>query len=76
MLKLKFLNFTKNPKVYRLVKDTRMIDNEVVKYRIQVKGFRGWKDEIFKTEHPVCWVKSKDEGMQIVKFLKGKITWQ
>ncbi len=76
MLKLKFLNFTKKPKQYRLVKDTRMIDNEVVKYRIQVKGLRRWKDEIFKTEHPVCWVKSKDEGVQIVKFLKGKMTWQ
>ncbi len=76
MLKLKFLNFTKNPKVYRLVKDTRFIENEVMKYRLQVKKFRKWSDYVFKTEHPVCWVKSKDEGMQIVKFLKGKITWQ
>lgn len=76
MLKLKFLNFTKKPKVYRLVKDTRLIDNEVMRYRIQVKGWRRWKDEVFKTEHPVCWVKSKDEGVQIVKLLKGKMIWQ
>jgi hypothetical protein len=76
MLKLKFLNFTKKPKEYRLVKDTRLIDNEIMRYRIQVKRLRGWRNEIFKTEHPVCWVKSKDEGMQIVKFLKGKMIWQ
>jgi hypothetical protein len=47
-----------------------------MRYRIQVKGWRRWKDEVFKTEHPVCWVKSKDEGMQIVKLLKGKMIWQ
>lgn len=73
MLKLKFLNFTKKPKIYRLVKDTRLVDNELMMYRLQVKRLRGWRDEVFKTEQPVCWVKSKDEGVQIVKFLKGKI---
>lgn len=76
MLKLKFLNFTKKPKKYRLVKDTRLVDNELMRYRIQVKGLRGWKDEVFKTEHPICWVKSKDEGVQIVKLLKGIMIWQ
>ncbi len=76
MLKLKFLNFTKKPKVYRLVKDTRLVENEVMKYRLQVKKFRKWSDDVFKTEHPVCWVRSKDEGMQIVTMLKGTIKWQ
>lgn len=76
MLKLKFLNFTKKPKKYRMVKDVQMIENEVVRFRLQVKGWIRWKDEVFKTEHPVCWVKSKDEGIEIVKFLKGKMIWQ
>lgn len=76
MLKLKFLNFTKKPKKYRMVKDVQMIESEVVRFRLQVKGLRKWKDEVFKTEHPVCWVKSKDEGIEIVKMLKGKMIWQ
>ena len=76
MLKLKFLNFTKKPKKYRMVKDVQMIENEVVRFRLQVKGLRRWNDEVFKTEHPVCWVKSKDEGIEIVKMLKGIMIWQ
>ena len=53
MLKLRFLNTTK---MYRLVSDTKLIDGEMMKFRIQVKKLGRWKDEIFKTEHPVCWV--------------------
>jgi len=47
-----------------------------MKFRIQVKKFGRWKDEIFKTEHPVCWVQSKEEGIEIVNMLKGTMKWQ
>lgn len=73
MLKLRFLNTTK---MYRLVSDTKLIDGEMMKFRIQVKKFGRWKDEIFKTEHPVCWVQSKKEGIEIVNMLKGTMKWQ
>lgn len=73
MLVKKYLNFMRKPKEYRLINDTRLIDNEIVKYRLQVKKLRGWSDRVFKTTEPVCWVKSKEEGKQIVKLLKGII---
>lgn len=72
MLVKRFLNFIRKPKVYRMVKDVQTIDNEVVKYRLQVRRLGRWKDEVFKTEHPVCWLKSEEEGKQIIKMIKGE----
>ncbi len=71
MLVKRFLNFTKRPKRYRMVRDVQTIDNEVVRFRLQVKRLGRWSDYVFKTEHPVCWVKTKEEGIQIIKLIKG-----
>jgi len=39
---------------------------------LQVRRLGRWKDEVFKTEHPVCWLKSEEEGKQIIKMIKGE----
>lgn len=72
MLVKKFLNFIKRPKQYRLVEHTQMIEGDLMKYRLQVKRLWFWSNYVFKTEHPVCWVQTKEEGMQIIKLIKGK----
>lgn len=73
MLVKRFLNIIKKPKMYRLVSDKRLIDNEIVRYRLQVKKLIGWSDRVFQTTESVCWVKNEEEGKQIVKLLKGII---
>ncbi len=49
MLVKRFLNFTKRPKRYRMVRDVQTIDNEVVRFRLQVKRLGRWSDYVFKT---------------------------
>lgn len=72
MLVKRFLNFIKRPKQYRLVDHTKMIEVDLMKYRLQVKRLGRWSDYVFKTEHPVCWVQTEEEGIKIIKLIKGK----